>query len=233
MALRGKGMLVVFAEVKAGHERDFNEWYNREHIDERVNLPGFRRARRYVAVAATPKYLATYECSRVGDLATPGYLARLAHQTPWSNRVTGRFTKFRRLTLSMKVDQTRGIGGSVAAVRFVPDASHRVALFRWLRDEALPQAVTPPGMLGAAAGENDPEVANAPLARQSRDRPRAEADRPEWLVLLEGADAKVAGNTARRLFKLATLRRFGVGEPPAIGTYRLLYGSEPREHLPG
>ena len=54
MALRGKGMLVVFTEVKSRHERDFNEWYNREHIDERVNLPGFHRARRYVAVRATP-----------------------------------------------------------------------------------------------------------------------------------------------------------------------------------
>ena len=50
MPLRGKGMLIVFNEVKARDERDFNEWYNREHIDERVNLPGFQRARRYVAV---------------------------------------------------------------------------------------------------------------------------------------------------------------------------------------
>ena len=46
MALRGKGMLIVFTEVKPRDERDFNEWYNREHIDERVNLPGFHRARR-------------------------------------------------------------------------------------------------------------------------------------------------------------------------------------------
>lgn len=232
MALRGKGMLVVFAEVSARHERDFNEWYNREHIDERVNLPGFRRARRYVAIKASPKYLATYECSRVGDLATPGYLERLASQTPWSKRVTGRFTRFHRMTLAIKVDQIRGIGGAVAAVRFVPNPSHRVALVKWLRETALPQSATPAGMLGAAAGENDPEVANAPLASQSRDRPRAEADRPEWLVLLEGAEARVAGETARRLFKLSTLRRFGVSEAPSIGTYRLLYGSVPGEHLP-
>ena len=51
MPLHGKGMLIVFNEVKARDERDFNEWYNREHIDERVNLPGFHRARRYVARA--------------------------------------------------------------------------------------------------------------------------------------------------------------------------------------
>ena len=81
MPLHGKGMLIVFNEVKARDERDFNEWYNREHIDERVNLPGFRRARRYTAVRGSPKYLATYECDTVSDLATPGYLALLANQT--------------------------------------------------------------------------------------------------------------------------------------------------------
>ena len=77
MPLHGKGMLIVYNEVKPRHERDFNEWYNREHIDERVNLPGFHRARRYVAVRASPKYLATYECDTVSDLADPGYLALL------------------------------------------------------------------------------------------------------------------------------------------------------------
>ena len=108
MALRGKGMLVVFNEVKPRDERDFNEWYNREHIDERINLPGFHRARRYVAVRATPKYLATYECNSVSDLAAPGYLALLANQTPWSQAVMARFTYFRRLTLRVQVDLAHG-----------------------------------------------------------------------------------------------------------------------------
>src|ERR1700688_4612432 len=97
MALFGKGMLITLTEVKTRHERDFNEWYNREHIDERINLPGFSRARRYVAVKGAPKYLATYECDAVEDLAAARYLARLADQTPWSRRVTSRFTSFHRL----------------------------------------------------------------------------------------------------------------------------------------
>ena len=83
MPLHGKGMLIVFCEVKARDERDLNEWYNREHIDERVNLPGFHRGRRYVAVRGSPKYLATYESDTVEDLATPGYLALLANQTEY------------------------------------------------------------------------------------------------------------------------------------------------------
>ncbi len=224
MPLHGKGMLIVYTEVKARDERDFNEWYNREHIDERVNLPGFHRARRYVAVRGTPKYLATYECDTVGDLATPGYLALLANQTPWTQAVMARFTQFNRMALRMQVDLSHGVGGAVAAVRFVPDPHERKALVAWLHETALPKAIARPGMLGAAAAENDLEVANAPLRDKSMDRPRAEEI--EWVVLMEGADAGAAGAAARATFKLVNLRNFGVSAAPTIGTYRLLFGNQ-------
>jgi len=224
MALRGKGMLVVFNEVKPRDERDFNEWYNREHIDERVNLPGFHRARRYVAVRATPKYLATYECNGVSDLAAPGYLALLANQTPWSQAVMARFTHFNRMTLRMQIDQTHGVGGAITAARFVPDPARRRELLEWLRGTALPRAIKRPGMLGAAAGENDLEIANAPMQEKSMDHPRA--DEVEWVVLLEGAEAAATSAAARLLFKPSALKPFGVEAPPVIGTYRLLYGNQ-------
>src|SRR6201991_2085478 len=157
MPLHGKGMLIVFNQVKARDERDLNEWYNREHIDERVNLPGFHRGRRYVAVRGSPKYLATYECDTVEDLATPGYLALLANQTPWTQAVMARFTKFNRLTVRVPVDLAHGSGGAVAAVRFTPSPSNRRALVAWLRGTALPKAIARPGMVGAMASENDLE----------------------------------------------------------------------------
>src|SRR5262245_41391109 len=222
MPLHGKGMLVVFNEVKAGDERDFNERYNREHIDERVNLPGFHRARRYVAVRGSPKYLATYECDTVEDLATPGYLHLLANQTPWTQAVMARFTKFNRLTLRVQVDLMHGAGGAVAAVRFTPDPRERKPLVAWLQ-EALPKAIARPGMVGAAAAENDLEIANAPLRDKSMDHPRAEA--AEWVALLDGADTGSVGAAARATFTLARLKNFGVSMAPAIGTYRFLFGN--------
>jgi len=149
MPLRGKGMLVVYSEVKSLHERDFNEWYNREHVDERLGMPGFQRARRWVAVKGSPKYLATYECDTVGDLATPGYLALLANQTPWTQAVMARFTQFHRLALRVQVDLAHGVGGAVAAVRFVPDPRERKALAAWLQETALPKAIARPGLVGA------------------------------------------------------------------------------------
>ena len=224
MPLFGKGMLIVFTEVKARDERDLNEWYNREHIDERINLPGFHRARRYVAVRGSPKYLATYECDTVDDLATPGYLHLLANQTPWTQAVMARFTHFHRLTLRLQVDLTHGIGGALASVRFVPDPRRRKALATWLRQTPLPRAIARPGLLGAAAVENDIEIANAPLQEKSMDHPKA--DEAEWVVLLEGADAASTGAAARAHFKLSTLKPFGVTVAPTIGTYRLLFGNQ-------
>jgi hypothetical protein len=224
MALRGKGMLIVLTEVKSRDESDFNEWYNREHIDERVNLPGFHRARRYVAVKASPKYLATYECDSVSDLATPGYLQLLANQTAWTKAVMARFTHFNRMTLRIQVDLAHGVGGAVTCVRFVPDLRKRNALAGWLERTALPRAIARAGMLGAVAAENDIDVANAPVQDKSMDHPKA-LD-AEWVVLLEGADPQATAAAARDGFKLSSLKRFGVTKAPVIGTYRFLYGND-------
>lgn len=224
MPLHGKGMLIVFNQVKARDERDFNEWYNREHIDERVNLPGFHRARRYVAERGSPKYLATYECDNVQDLAAPGYLKLLANQTPWTQSVMARFTRFKRLTLRVQVDLAHGVGGAVAAVRFVPDPHERKALVAWLHKESLPKAIARLGMLGAVAAENDLEVANAPLRGKSMDHPRAEE--AEWVVLLEGVDADAVSAAARASLKRRDLKDFGVSTAPTIGIYRLLFGNQ-------
>ena len=221
MALFGKGMLLVLNEVKRRDEADFTEWYNREHIDERIALPGFKRARRYVAVRGSPKFLATYECSKVGDLATPGYLALLANQSPWSQRVMNRFTRFKRMTLRIQLDLTTGIGGSLTVVRFEPKAGSR--LIAWLR-ENLPKAVAMPGMVGAAAAENDLKAANAPAQKQGFDYPRTEE--AEWVLLLESGEPEAGEAAARKLFTTKALKQFGVSKPPIVGSYRLLFTNQ-------
>lgn len=222
MGLRGKGMLMTFTEVPAKHEQDFNEWYNREHLDERVGMPGFRRARRYVALRADPKYFATYETRTVADLAAPDYLKLLADQSPWSKRVMKRFNKFHRLTLRITVDLAHGVGGGVAVCRFLPAPEAKRPLRAWLKEEALPDAIRRPGMLGGFVGENDLEVANAPARAQGVDFPQASAQ--EWAVLLEAADARTALAAARSA--LAGLKARGVAKPPIFGAYSLQFGNE-------
>jgi len=221
MALLGKGMLVTFTEVPARVEVDFNEWYNREHIGERANMPGFRRARRYIGPKASPKYFATYETRRVQDLAAPGYLARLADQSPWSKRVMAKFSKFERLTLRITVDLTTGMGGGVAILRCFPDPAGQTAFRRWLQDVALPRMIAAPGMVGGFLGENDLEVANAP-ARAGGGYPAASDQ--EWLILLEAAEAKAALAVLKATLSRQALKGFDLLRPPVSAAYGFQYG---------
>src|SRR3546814_903437 len=98
MGLLGTGVLLTFTEVAPEHELDFNAWYDREHIDERVFMPGFKRARRYVAAdrATRVKYFASYETGRVGDPCAPEYMKLLGDQSEWSKRVMAKFTHLDR-----------------------------------------------------------------------------------------------------------------------------------------
>ena len=55
MALIGQGVLAIWNGIKPEAEDDFVAWHVREHIPERVGLPGFVRGRRYVAGTALPR----------------------------------------------------------------------------------------------------------------------------------------------------------------------------------
>lgn len=223
MAMRGKGVLLTFTEVPMAAEEDFNEWYNREHIDERVNMPGFSRARRYCALSGRPKYFASYETSTVEDLAAPDYLARLADQSPWSKRVMARFSYFHRMTCRVSVDMSHGVGGALSLVRFFPAEPVKSALRDWLAEDAMPRLSAMPGLTGATLLENDLDVANAPVVRQGvADFPVAEDQ--EWALLIDGADAEKAREAAVAIVGPEPLAERGVDGTVEIAHYRFLFG---------
>jgi hypothetical protein len=69
MALQsGTGLLAVWTDVAPEAEAEFNEWYNSEHIPERLAVPGVLAAQRYQAVEGQPKYIALYELADVNVL---------------------------------------------------------------------------------------------------------------------------------------------------------------------
>jgi hypothetical protein len=74
-------------------EEEFNAWYDSEHLPERLAIPGFRSARRWVHERT---YLATYELDSPQVLKSPAYLARFQNQTSWSKRCLGKTLQFKR-----------------------------------------------------------------------------------------------------------------------------------------
>ena len=76
----------MYVDIDAKHDKEFNDWYNTEHLPELLAVPGILSAARYKAVKGGPKYLAFYELENVGVLRTPAFTSR--PRTPWGQRVS-------------------------------------------------------------------------------------------------------------------------------------------------
>jgi hypothetical protein len=92
------GLLLTLTEPPTQMEEEFNAWYDREHLPERLSSPGFLSARRWVT-ACKPgegKYLATYELESPAVLVSPAYLSFFKKPTPWSKRCLDKTLVFKR-----------------------------------------------------------------------------------------------------------------------------------------
>ena len=84
---KGTGLLMVWCDVPADKEGEFNRWYNEEHLAERMAIPGFLSAARYEAVKGSPKHLAYYELESPAVLESAAYKKVSDNPTPWTKRV--------------------------------------------------------------------------------------------------------------------------------------------------
>ena len=86
MAQKGRGIFMVYVDIDDQHAREFNKWYNQEHLPELLSVPGILSAARYEAVKGGPKYLACYELESVAVMRTPAFTNR--PRTPWGQKVS-------------------------------------------------------------------------------------------------------------------------------------------------
>jgi hypothetical protein len=128
-----RGLLLTMTEPPASMEEEFNAWYDTEHLPERLSIPGFRSARRWVADCkpGEGKYLATYELESPEVLVSPAYLAFFEKPTPWTKRCLGKAVVFRRWAceqVSPGNADPRADAKAVVAVFGEPPASVPAAL---------------------------------------------------------------------------------------------------------
>ncbi|MSO91596.1 MAG: hypothetical protein EXR01_08550 [Acetobacteraceae bacterium] len=85
------GLLMAFMEPPSGMEDEFNDWYDTEHLPERMAIRGFLAGHRWVSVHGYPRWVATYFLSQAAVLHSPAYKkVGGANGSPWTTRVTSR-----------------------------------------------------------------------------------------------------------------------------------------------
>jgi hypothetical protein len=217
MGLQGTGMLITFMDIAPGDEAEFNRWYDGEHVAERVGIPGFTAARRFVATAGSPKYLAFYETESLAVLGGEAYRRVLNNQTGWSRTVMARFVKPGRIIAEVKASHGSGRGGAVAFIRCAPVAGRDGALRAWL-DATLARLVEQPGIVATHLLVNDPTL-SLPLDADGKPVAGAPPAPISWIVIVEatGVAALEAAPTA------AQFEQAGAAPGAEIGRFQLLW----------
>jgi hypothetical protein len=206
-------MLVSRMSIAPDHEQEFNRWYDQEHLVERVAIPGFMEARRYVALSAEAKYLALYTTENFEVLDGPAYRAVLQNQTQWSLENIARLQNPSRAICRVTATRGQGRGSVLGTVRVRSEQA--AAQLRGQLDERLASLVGQDGIISLHLVESDPELSK-PLGAATP--PLGAGD---WYILIDGTDPDAVARIAHEGFRDALAS--ANAEQISADLYRLLW----------
>jgi hypothetical protein len=195
MSLAGTGVVAIWNDIAPEGRADFYEWHDREHIPERVGIPGFLRGRRYIAVHGTPQYFTLYEADTPETLSGKDYFARLNDPTPWTAKVVP--ANFRNVSRGVcRVALSDGVaqGGYMLTLRHAPQAGRHGDLWQFLKT-TLPSLLDRPGIVGVHFCVADKTVSDVETA----ERKGRQVDIPNWLVMIESVAPESADAACKPL----------------------------------
>jgi hypothetical protein len=209
------GILAIFNNVAAGREPDFEEWFQHEHLAERLGVPGFLLGRRHEAVSGQPRYFNFYQTQSADVFKSKAYLTRLDRPTPMTRMIMSEVFKDMIRTVchrTFRLGAMRGV--ATITVRFSerPDESVvKAAVETLMQDRAV------------ACGEIWSAVS-------AREFPVSEEER------LRGGDRKIEACLVIETLRVGDAERIAAALSNAfarseIGVYRLL--CEIRADAPG
>ena len=187
-----QGLMTAWTHVAPEHEAGFNAWYDAEHVPQIVALPGFVRARRYVAESAKPKYLAWYDTRDETVGSGPDLQRAIDNPDAAWRRFIGLLQHRERMSFRLMRDVGDDRRDDAPWLYIVhTDIPDNIAgeYNEWYDREHLPRLATVPGVLRArrynrtfgpgpqyltAYELTAPEVWESPAAHQARKTPWTE-----------------------------------------------------------
>jgi hypothetical protein len=221
MALLGKGALVIWHDPAPEIESDYNEWHSKEHMYERVGVPGFRRGQRGVALSGAPRYFNLYEVDEVATLTSPAYLERLNDPTSWTRRVVPHVHNNSRTLCRVTASLGAGVPAFWTMILLAPAAGQEEALRGWLAEKALPQLTARPGMLSAHLLEGERSASGTDTVEKRLRGGGTEF--VDWVILVGGYDTEALAAVRADVLTEATLAGHGAASSDVRGIYRLVH----------
>ncbi len=204
-ALFGTGAVVVWNDVAPEGRERFYEWHDKEHIPERLAIPGFRRGRRYISAGHSPEWLTLYEADDIDVVTSREYLARLNSPTPQTVQTLRYFRNTSRAVCRLVHSVGSSSGGHVLAMRVDVPPGQGDMLSRCLSMDVFPRSMALTGIVACHLYAAD-EAASFTNTAESKTR---EFDVPNWVVLVEATRPQAAQHV-RALVEAPDLHGAGV-----------------------
>lgn len=218
-----RALLFILTNVAETDESDFNRWYDREHLIDRVDLPGMTAARRYAAIdAALWKYLAVYEAQGIGTFVSDAYKQRLGSQSPWSKRVLPTFVDPQRTIAAEVVRRGCGFGGCLAIAALRPALGQERSFAERFAERAETAIADDHALFSMRLLAGDPELSR-PVAEYKPSRPLPIGG-DDWFAVAEATDAASLKGFSNLVASLPSART-----AVPIGIFGLRIGVDPGE----
>jgi hypothetical protein len=144
-----KAALLLSFDIAADVQPEHDDWHSHEHLPERLAIPGFLRGSRWKTLAGSPAYFVMYEVGELGVLASPAYMDRLNHPSPWTTKIMRSYRGMRRGLCEVAARAGHGLGGFGLLLRFDVDGHHQADLCDWLVTEIVPALPAQSGLCSA------------------------------------------------------------------------------------
>jgi hypothetical protein len=195
---------------------EHDDWHTREHFPERVGIPGFIRAQRWVASSPGPRYFVVYEVADIDVLSSAPYMERLNNPSPWTSRTMPSFRGMVRGFCTLESRHGTVLGASGVALRYSAAPGEEERLHHWLRDDLIPALMLRKGLASAfmLRSERAPEM-TAEQRIRGRD---ASVDR---VLFVTGYAADVVARLVDDEFGAPSLASHGAAPGAIAGTFQL------------
>ena len=211
----GQAAVLIWNDIAPEGREEFYGWHDKEHMPERLALPGFRRGRRLRRAGHSPEWLTVYEAADLSALVSPEYLAALNAPTPATVGALKHFRNTSRAVCRLVLSVGSSIGGHVLAMRLGMPGEQESAMRRYL-EEAFARAVSGVGVVACHLYAADRSASYVDTAESSTRK----FDVPAWTVLCE-ATTPDAAERARNVIDGGALARLGVEVRSDAAVYAL------------
>ena len=221
MSLPGKAFLAMWHDIEPDAWTEYMEWHTREHMPERLSIPGFLVGKRLVNHAVDRyRYGTIYTGRDVEVFRSQAYLDRLNNPTEWSGKVQPSFRNFLRVACDRIASAGRGDGGAMATIRLdlQEGADEKFAAGA---DALCASLLNVAGAATVSIGKARNEVSDI-KTRETEMRPGMSEEGFEVVVLVEGSGAPELEASLPELLRVIAEIDLGLDRPRSI-VYNLAY----------